>query len=80
MGINSFCQGWNDLPFGIVNSNAIPCLQVSLRWSSRETKVLPPFLSICGGASSTHHSLALPLRTASGDVTEGKAASLYLVV
>lgn len=48
MGINSFCQGWNDLPFGIVNSNAIPCLQVSLRWSSRETKVLPPFLLIYG--------------------------------
>lgn len=36
---------------GQSNNNAIPCLQVSLRWSSRETKVLPPSLSaICGSA------------------------------
>lgn len=68
-GIHSFCQEWNDLSFGTVNNNAIPCLEVSLRWSSRETKVLLPFLSVCGSAwlSFVHPplSLALLLRTAS---------------
>lgn len=82
MRINSFCQGWHDLSFGTVNNNAIPWLQVSLRWLSRETS--PASLPVCGSAwlNLIHPpvSLALPLRTASGDVTEIKGTSLYLMV